>query len=82
MTEPNKKIKLEYNPEIPPDNLSNNLENAIKDVLQNIQREDQLEIKREIILAEPDFSMEGNNYWFWIWIFLNFFPLITVLFHQ
>ena len=36
----------------------------------------------DALLAEPDFSMEGNNYWFWIWIFLNFFPLITVLFHQ
>ncbi|NES04401.1 MAG: M48 family metalloprotease [Okeania sp. SIO2F4] len=34
------------------------------------------------LLAEPDFSMQQNNYWFWSWILLNFLPLITMLFHQ
>lgn len=71
MTEPNKKIKLEYNPETSPDNHSNNLENVIKDVLQNIQKHtsnsnldteiaDQIKIKREIILAEPNFSKKSS----------------------
>ena len=36
----------------------------------------------DALLAETDFSIQGNNYWFWSWILLNFFPLITMLFHQ
>lgn len=36
----------------------------------------------DALLAEPDFSIQQNNYWFWSWILLNFFPLITMLFHQ
>jgi len=57
MTEPNKKIKLEYIPE-----------ELIKNVLQNIQNSsqtddvtDQIAIKREIILAEPDFLKKSSS---------------------
>ncbi|MGK7919297.1 MAG: M56 family metallopeptidase [Trichodesmium sp.] len=34
------------------------------------------------LLGENDFSMQQNNYWSWSWILLNFFPLITMFFHQ
>lgn len=36
----------------------------------------------DALLAEPDFSIQQNNYWFWSWILLNFLPLITMFFHQ
>ena len=36
----------------------------------------------DALLGEADFSMQENNCCFWIWILLNFFPLITMLFHQ
>ncbi|NEP04836.1 MAG: M56 family metallopeptidase [Okeania sp. SIO2G4] len=36
----------------------------------------------DALLAEPDFSIQQNNYWFCSWILLNFFPLMTMLFHQ
>lgn len=36
----------------------------------------------DALLAEPDFSIQQNNYWFWSWVLLSFFPLITMLFHQ
>ncbi|MEM1171622.1 MAG: M48 family metalloprotease [Cyanobacteria bacterium P01_H01_bin.35] len=36
----------------------------------------------DYLLAEPDFSIQQNNYWFWSWILLNFLPLISIFFHQ
>ena len=36
----------------------------------------------DALLGEPDYSMQQNNYWSWSWVLLNFFPLVTMLFHQ
>jgi Zn-dependent protease with chaperone function len=36
----------------------------------------------DALLAETDFSIQQNNYWFWSWILLNFCPLITMFFHN